>query len=397
MKVLFLSPRMPHPGVLSGHMIVHQRISRLVERGYEVGLACFTRPGEEGLAAGWQGRLREIETVPDPSLAARPRRVSPWALWPFDRWRAPEMMRRVGDMVERTRYDVAIAEFSPMGMFFHRNPFLPAVRRVISCHQCATVASQKRCDLLGYSPAGVVERWRRDRLRRLEFTLYRSADRVLVLTPQERHQLLTFAPDLRTAVIPSGVDTAFFRPPEVPGRPDGLVFTGYYSDEPNRDAVRWFVSDVWPRIKQRHPELFFYIVGSAPPPDIRNLSWRDPRIVVTGEVPDVRPWFNKAVVFVCPVRMGSGMRGKLLEAMAYDLPVVTTSLGGEGIPVQPGGNCMIADRADLMADQVNLLLEDEALRRTIARRARALVIDRFSWNHSVDLLETVLAEATSRS
>lgn len=400
MRVLVATPRPPHRGIISGHQIVYQRIRRLLDRGYEVGVACFLRPGEEDHAAEWGGRLLDLRHAPLPE----PRcglctRVANWMRGipaPFAALRSPEMSRLIGDMVEASRYDVVIAEFSPMAQFLTWNPYLPAVRRVISCHQSATIASLKRSDVLGYTPRGLAERRQRERLQRYESELYRTADRVIVLTPQERHQLLQIAPQVRTTVIPFGVDTDFFRPADAPVRPEGIVFTGYYTDEPNRDAVRWFISRVWPIVRQRHPELFFYVVGPNPPADILEAPWRDPRIVVPGEVDDVRSYLAKAAVFVCPVRMGSGMRGKLLEAMAAGVPVVSTTLGAEGIPVQPGGNCLLADEAEVMASQIDLLLTDDALRQTMARRARAMVRERFAWDRTIGMLEDVLAEVTGR-
>jgi len=399
-RILVLAPKLPHARVMSGHRIVYERIRRLAARGHEVGVACFAGDGDAAAAGEWDGVLRELEMVPAPrkTRAARLRR---WLRFrrvpePFRTARSRRMLRLVGDMVERSRYDVVLAEYSVMAQFFHRNPYLPAVRRVVSCHQCETVASRKRAELLGYTLQGLIERRRRDRLRVFEFGLYRAADCVIALTPQERYQILQYAPDLRTVVIPSGIDTSRFRPTDRPSRRDGLIFTGYYSHEQNSDSVRWFLNNVWPRVRARHPDIFFYVVGPNPPPDIRDSPWKDPRIVVTGEVDDVRAYLHRAAAFVCPTRMGSGMRGKLLEAMACEVPVVTTTVGVEGIPVRPGGDCLLADSADVMVEQVCLLLEDEPLRQRIARGGRDLVLHRMSWDRNVDKLEAALAGVTGR-
>ncbi len=392
MRILFIAPRLPHRRVMSGHQIVYQRIRRLMARGHEIGLACFSHPGEESQSAEWAGDLLSFETVygaggdePMHAQELRARDLRP---------QSRELVRRVGDMVERDRYHVAIAEFSVMGAYLCRNPFMPAVRRVISVHQCLTTAAQKRVDVLGYGPAGILGRVSRDRLRSAEFALYREADRILALTPQERFALQQQAPDLRTHLSPAGVDTHFFAPaPEAAGA-GGLVFTGFFAHEPNRDAVRWFASQVWPALRARHPDLIFYVVGPDPPPDILNLGWKDPSIVVTGEVADVRPYLQRASAFVCPVRMGAGMRMKILEAMACELPVVTTGLGAEGVPLQQGVNGFVADHPHIMIEQLRLLLSDAPLRRAMGRRAREMVAARYSWEHSVIALENLLRELT---
>ncbi len=399
MRILFLSPRLPHRRVRSGHAIVHQRIRRLAARGHEIGLASFVTDADLEHVQEVRETVFRLKTLPTPTtpaLGPRLIRALTGPPLPFRPWASPAMKQLVGDMVEEDRYDAVIAEFSVMAQFLYRNPWLPATRTVISCHQCATVASQKRCELLGYTPAGLLERARRDRLRDYEFRLYRSVDRVLVLTPQERYQLLNYAPDVRTAVVPYGVDTDAFRPADGGPPPEGVVFTGYYADEPNRDAVYWFVETVWPRLRALRPNLKFYLVGPNPTPAMLGYARQDPNIVVTREVEDVREYLNRSAVFVCPVRMGSGMRGKILEAMASGTPVVTTSLGAEGIPAQPGENCLLADDPAFMAQQIELLLGDEALRRTLAANARRMVVERLSWDITVRRLEETLARLFER-
>lgn len=393
MRILFLSPQLPHRRVRSGPAIVYQRIRRLTERGHEVGLASFVSKADREFEPEVRGEVFRLFTRPQPTRSHPARRL--WRALagppaPFGAWRDPEMKRGIGDLVEADRYRVVIAEFSVMGDFLARNPWLPAARTVISCHGCATVARQQRCDLMGYGPVGLFERLQRDRLRRYEFSLYRSVDRVLSLTPEERYQLLSFAPDLRTAVIPYGVDTDYFRPPPPEAPRAGLVFTGYYADEPNRDAVRWFVESVWPRLRDRHAALTLTLVGPNPTPAMLGYAKKDSRIIVTGEVDDVRAYLNRAAIFVCPVRQGSGMRGKILEAMAAGTPVVTTSLGAAGIPAQPGENCLLADDPEVMARQIDLLVSDAALCRLLAANARRMVCERLSWDLTVRRLEETL-------
>lgn len=393
MKVLVLTPRLPHSNIVSGHAIVRQRVLRLAERGYRVGLLCFSRPTDpsepdEALRAA----LGELETRPDPALDSDWRSRAGLFLRgvpPYNRPRDGGMKRLLGEMVQRTGYDVVLAEFSEMGLYLLRNPYLPAVRTVVSVHQCATIASQKRIDVLGMRPRGVWERVRRAWLRATEFPVYRAADRVLTLTPQEKYQLLNVDPTLRVRVVPSGVDTQLFHPVENVFR-TGLLFTGYYTDEPNRDAVRWFHAQVWPQLAARFPNLVFYVVGPHPSADLLDLQRRDPRIIVTDRVPDVREYLLRAAVFVCPARMGGGMRGKVLEAMASGVPVVSTTLGMEGIPVQPGESCLLADDPAVMARQVELLLLDPALRARLARNAHVLAAQRLSWTYSIEQLEGVL-------
>ena len=302
------------------------------------------------------------------------------------------MMRTIGDMVQRSRYDVVVAEFSVMGQYLHGNPYLPAVRKIISCHYSVAASYRNTVGVLKFTPQGLRSRISLNRLSQYEISLFRAMDRVLVLTAQERFGLLNKAPDLRLHVVPSGVDTDHFRPSNEDTKENSLLFTGDYEQLPNRDAVFWFAINVWPRLKKRNPGLKFYVVGPGVTSEMKKLAAYDLSIVVTGYVPDVRPYFQKAKIFVCPLRLGAGLRVKMLEPMAAGVPVVTTSLGAEGIPIQTGDNAFVADKPQMMVDYIQLLLGDESLRRSMARQARNLIKDRFSWSHTIDSLERVLCE-----
>ena len=394
MKILFITGVLPHARVLGGAIIVHNRIKLLAERGYEIGLASFVSPAEEPYVAELRPMLSELETLPAPPAmtawrAVRSLLCSPVPP-PISAYAHPDMHRLVGNMIQRSRYDVAIAEFSGMGQYLHWNVHLPAVRRIISVHSCVTCALQKAAALQPWSLAGLRKRILLPRLQRFEFLMYRSADLILTLTGEERVDMLSYAPDLHIAVIPYGVDVERYCPrPDQPTE-EAIVFTGVYRDEPNRDAVRWFVQQAWPTLHARHPDLKFYIVGSGVTRDVQDLARRYPNVIVTGEVPDVSPYLARCRAYVCPMRIGTGFRGKILQAMAAGLPVVSTTQSAEGIPAATGNNILLADTPRLFANSISLLLQDEELRQRIAHNARELVVRRFAWSHCVDVLEQAI-------
>ena len=398
MKILFVSSRLPHAKTLSGHVIVGQRIRRLIQRGHEVGLVSYRRSDDAPFEREWAAMLHQLSLVDFPHgtaghLMQSLRHPAPY---PFSAYRSDAMMRAVGDAVEQRHYDVAIAEFSVMAPFLSRNPYLSAVHKIISVHHCLSIVSRKAWEVRRFSPSLLRERLAHRRLARYEFKLYRGADRVVVLTPEERYGMLKYAPDLRIHAIPSGVDTDLFKPDEQAVRENAILFVGRYNKEPNRDAVRWFVTCVWPLLKTTHPSLRLYLVGPSPTSDMLEMARKDTSIIITGEVPDVRPYLAKVRALVCPIRLGSGMRGKILEAMASGVPVVTTTLGAEGIPVQMGENALLADTPDIMSRHIALLLDDPHLQAQIARNARDMVIHRFAWTRSLTLLEMLLREVTGK-
>lgn len=318
---------------------------------------------------------------------------------PYNSQYSPELKRIAGKMVQRSKYDVVIAEFSSMGQHLINNPYMPAVRKIVSCHQCDTVGLRNYLDEQEYySWKSWSPRLWYHRLKHYEFNIYREADRVLVLTPEERNELMAFSLNVPVNIIRSGVDLQYFQPHAKPHTENDfkLVYTGHFLDELNRDAVTWFIKDVWPRVKAKYPKTKFYVLGPHPNADMKALARRDEDIYLTDLIQDIRPYLQDADIFVCPIRIGSGMRGKVLEAMASGLPVVSTSLGVEGIPAQNGINCMIADNPRIMASDIDILLSDSSLHSTIAKNARNLVERHFSWAKSAVQLEETIREVLGK-
>ncbi|MFA5043204.1 MAG: glycosyltransferase [Kiritimatiellia bacterium] len=399
MKILFLTKLLPNPLGISGSIIIYNRIRYLVECGHQVSLLSFVRPEDEPYVAAIRPLVAELELLPAPQAESPLKRFA-YQLFstipsPFREMRAWTMRHRVGEMVERAHVHVVIAEFSAMGQYLYRNPYLPAVRRIISCHECCTKALAMAIRFHRWSPAGLMKQAGFSQVQRYEFAMYHNADHILVLTSQERHVLLNYAPNLRVTVVPHGVDVNYYSLSPMAGREESLIFVGYYFNESNRDAVHWFVRTVWPQLKKTRPQLRFYIVGRGATSSIRDLARHDPQIVVTGEVQDIRPYLARARVFICPIRMGSGFRAKILEAMASGVPVVSTSLGAEGIPSGGGETLLLADTPAQMLRCVRLLLMDAEMGANMAAKARELVVNRFARKNGMDALNRVVNDVVA--
>lgn len=396
MKILFVSALWPHPRGISGSAIVYHRIRYLHGCGHQIGLIGFLAPDDEPHRDTVRPFLEESAAFPLPAAQPSWRQLAArcFSAWPrpFRELRSPALARAVGERVARGRYDVVIAEFSVMGQYLFQNPWLPAVRRIVSVHECCTTARLKAVQLQGWTPRGWARRMGLPRLRRYEFTLYRHMDHLVALTSQERYELLKYAPSLRIAVVSPGVDVAYFTPPPADTSEERLLFVGYYGNEANRDAVRWFARTVWPELKRRFPALTWYLVGRGVTSDVRDLGRRDARILVRGAVDDLRPYLAKSRVFLCPMRIGSGFRAKVLEAMAAGVPVVATALGTAGIPAWNGETLFMADTPGEMVRDISLLLRDTSLRRAMAAKARELVVAQFSQERGLRALDEVVRE-----
>jgi glycosyltransferase involved in cell wall biosynthesis len=181
--------------------------------------------------------------------------------------------------------------------------------------------------------------------------------------------------------VPTGVDTDYFAP-AAPHPTDSrdLVFVGSMDWMPNDDGIRWFAQAVFPLVRQRQPDATLTVVGRSPSADMQRLAERTPGIRVTGSVPDVRPYLQRAVASVVPLRIGGGTRLKVFEAMAAGAPVVSTAIGAEGLPVQHGRHLLIADSPEAQAEAIVHLLTDRASALAMADRAREYVCTHCSWN-----------------
>jgi glycosyltransferase involved in cell wall biosynthesis len=276
-----------------------------------------------------------------------------------------------------------------MGQFIHNNPLLPPVRRIISVHESYYLARLKAYHHYKIGPNKLREAIHLKGLKKYEFDMYSHADKVLTLTPQGKEELLEICPDLDISVVPHGVDVDYFSFSEFEEEERCIVFIGNYLHYPNVDAVLYFHQEIWPQIKSRMPEVKFYIVGQGPPQEIQNLD-QEKNIIVTGKVDDVRPYLKKARIFICPVRLGGGFRGKILEAMAIGRPIVTTSLGAEGIPASHRENIILADQPEEFAKGTLDLMNDDKLFEKIRVQGRKLVEEKYSWAKGVEVMEGIL-------
>jgi O-antigen biosynthesis protein len=236
--------------------------------------------------------------------------------------------------------------------------------------------------------------------RARELAMYGKADAVITVTEDEKSILAKEMPGLEVMVVPTIHEAAS---DEMDGRaghdapriPGSLLFVGGFAHAPNVDAVVYFCRDVLPLIRKVLPSAPVWIVGDSPPDEV--LAMKDlAGVEVTGYVQDLGPYLRRAWISIAPLRYGAGIKGKISEAMAAGLPVVTTTIGAEGMHLRNRVTALIADSAEEFAGAVVELSRDVALHATIARNA--LEDARRSYAPSVieDRLAWLLASVASR-
>jgi glycosyltransferase involved in cell wall biosynthesis len=204
-------------------------------------------------------------------------------------------------------------------------------------------------------------------------------DAHLAVSERDAAKLRATNPAAKVFVIENGVDSAHYSSVEYKsGKPKRIVFVGSMDYHANVEGAVTFARNVWPSIHQHKALLTFTIVGKDPAPAVRELS-SIKGVEVTGSVPDVRSYYREAIAAVVPLNVGGGSRLKILEAMAAGVPVVSTTLGAEGLDVHDGENIVIADGADRLTKAVVDLVNDEKLRTQLISGGRALVRERYDW------------------
>jgi glycosyltransferase involved in cell wall biosynthesis len=232
------------------------------------------------------------------------------------------------------------------------------------------------------------------RTRLFEAKEFGRFDRVVVVSDQDKEALTELNPDLHISVIPNGVDSDFFsgnRAEAVPGR---IVFTGHMGYPPNIVAARFIAEQLLPSILEARPDAQLVIVGRNPHPQVLELAKLD-HVEVTGEVDDIRPWLRSARVYVCPMLSGTGIKNKLLEAMATGLPCVATPLALQGLAVTSGEHLLVGETREELGAQVATILDDDVLSQRLGAAARDYVLTRHSWTAAADAYERIYRELES--
>lgn len=230
--------------------------------------------------------------------------------------------------------------------------------------------------------------------RHVEIRWSRSADVVVAVSDLEADYYRQRLPGIPVQVVPNGVDVASFGDLEQHPEPATLLFTGGMNWHPNADAMSYFCREIYPTIKAERPDTQLLIVGRDPTPKVQSLA--NPGVTVTGRVPDIRPYFSRATVCVVPLRAGAGTRLKILEAFAARVPVVSTSLGCEGLRVQDSQHLLVADSPQEFAQQTIRLLNDADLRVQLTEAGYQVTRSVYDYPVLVEALESALELAIRR-
>lgn len=296
------------------------------------------------------------------------------------------MRKQIEQLLKDQRFDHVICDFlSPA-------PNIPDLSScVLFQHNVEAVIWKRRMEHAPDPVRGFYLKLQADRMFRYEGDVCRKVQKVIAVSDADAALMREWYGVEGIGAVPTGVDAEYFRAREPVAASTDLVFVGSMDWAPNIDGIDWFQREVLPLILEKRPGCSTAIVGRTPPAAIQQLPARFPGVKVTGTVPDVRPWLWGSQVSIVPLRVGGGTRLKIFEAMAAGVPVVSTTIGAEGLGARDGETIRIADAPEAFAEACLALLADAAERERLRENALEMITSLYSWEAVAGEFERLLA------
>ena len=403
MKILFLANKLPHAEIAGSHRLIYNRMIRLKSLGHQIGIIALTNNNDKKIKSTLNNIFDEVITIPfkERSLINRINDyINPLLPAIFWKNKSNSMMKKIGEIIQKSNYEIIISEFGEMGLYLYRNPYLPAIHKIVSCHRCLTDSFNKYICTSGVSFILKLKcKLQLKRVREYEFEMYNAMDHILTLTNEDRLNILNYSPQLPISVVPPGIDIKELNLSNTAKKPKYplIVMCGYFDNKSNRDAALWFIKSIWPLIFSKNNKIRCWFIGKGISHDMLKIGSQISNITMIADIDDLRPYRKSASVFINPMRLGSGLRIKILEAMGSGLPVVSTSLGAAGIPVQNGENCFIADTPKEFSDAILWMLKDKKLAQKIGENGKKMVENKYEINKCIKQLESICNDTISLS
>jgi glycosyltransferase involved in cell wall biosynthesis len=370
-RVLVLSPYIPWP-LRSGANIRIYASLRALGHFADLTLACPYYHFPE-VAAAW-GLKDQCQAVilarhdPDPSVQPAPAEIS------------MRTSRRLLDDLDRrdlaSEFDAVHVHFAYMGEYVahcaNRHPGLPIIFEGHNIEYDVLGRSDRQADM--------------EAMRPYEEHVWRTAAHCIAVTERDRQMMAAVKPPERVSLLPNGVDCTHYVPR--PASPElRLVFIGCLAYPPNTSAVAYFLEHVWPAL--RYSGLHFQVIGSGSSAPLDPLLKDQPMVSLHLNVPDERPYFDHNAIVVVPLWAGGGSRIKILTALAMGCPVVSTTIGAEGLDLQNGRHLLLADSSEAMQTAIQRLVRDDALRRDLGNQGRARVLEAYDWSYTLASMQEI--------
>jgi sugar transferase (PEP-CTERM/EpsH1 system associated) len=382
-RILIITNEIPYPPI-SGVTLRNYHLLRRVAEHHQVYLAAHLyNPGEsDGIA-----HLEEFcERVVTGALSPRPMAPHIPGLFRYaltgkplelEYFESQELAQAIRSLASEVDFDIVHIEESLLALYLRLFP-AGRCKRLLTFHNVCFAQAKRLSKFASTRKMKWSLRVFSGQMRWWEPRYAARFDRCIAVSEADRRLLLAANPRLRVDVVPNGVDTKTYQPLPMNGRSPALLFVGHMGYEPNVDAALFLTQEILPHIRRAVPDVELWLVGRNPSPAVNRLQ-RD-GVYVSGTVSDLLPYYGRSAVCVVPLRAGGGTRLKILEAMALNRPVVSTTIGSEGIDAVDGEHLLNADGAEAFARQVVRTMQDRELSERLAANARQLVVSRYDWD-----------------
>lgn len=389
MRVLFVTPRFPGAAARGDQTRALQQLRHLAPRHAITLLTPDPAPAGSPAAHEIARLCERVCVVPASRwrqawrLASAPATGRPLQCALYDAWPAQHALATLLGALD---FDLVHVQMARLAGLFERLSGLPRVLDLVD----ALSLNMERRGRLDRGPAAAVARREARRLAALEDRLCAAADAVAISAAPDRARL---ACGREVVVVPNGVDPDEF--PYVDARRDGarIVFGANLGYFPNVDAALWFAREVLPRVRRHVPEARLQLVGARPARALQRLARADAAVELVGPVEHMHPWLARAAVAISPLRAGSGLQLKVLEAMASGTPLVASPASAAALEAEAGVHLEVADDAAGMAAAVVRVLRDRRRARALAARAHALATTRYTWAQAAEQLDAAWSAA----
>jgi sugar transferase (PEP-CTERM/EpsH1 system associated) len=384
MQILIITDMIPYPPVSGGLVRVYNLLRRIAGRHQVTLVALLEAPDQAKGISHLREFCYRVETgnvrrrhplAHLPGLFHYALAGKPLELW-F--WYSEELADSIRRLCSTMNFDIVQIEQSIMAQYLEALPPDTRCKRILMLHDIDFEQAKRLYCLERRLDRKIRTRLYGLMMRRWEPWCAERFDRCATVSEVDRRLLMAANPRLCVDVIPNGVDTQMYQPLPREDASRALLFIGNMSYLPCVDAMLHFCREVLPRIRNMIGEVELWIVGKDPLPEVTRLGGDG--VHVTGQVDHVMPYYKRSTVCVVPLRAGGGTRLKILEAMALGRPVVSTTIGCEGLDVVDGEHVLIADSPEHFAEKTVRLLADNMLYRHITTNARQLVVARYDWD-----------------
>jgi len=388
MKILFISPHFPYSQVPhAGGKTIYNLVKSLNKRGHEIDLVSMVSNDELGYIEEVKNICSSLHVISSNENIFN--KIKRWSKVLFT-YRIDikkryffRLYKKVKELINMKKYDIIQVEHTLTANYL---PEFGCSLSVLDMHDVISKPACRKCLLARnlFSRFLLKKKWQK--IAGDELNICKKFDLLLTRSEYDKEDLLNQDSNLKIEVLPPWVDFNHEVLKEKPSH-QKILFVGAMNRDVNIKAVIYFCEKILPRVRRILPEIKFYIVGNAPPPEIKVLEKKYKNIVVTGFVEKLDSYYLDASVFVAPFFIGGGIIVKILESMSFGLPVVSTSIGNEGIQATPNKEILIADNPEDFSKKIILLLSDTSFWQIISENGKNFVYEKYTWGKVVQRLE----------